>query len=74
VLNRFALSFCIKLTRRRRTLNPKYNIPNPKSMLDRFFDTPMNICRNAAKINGFDAGNKAFAWLAELLGLSTTAP
>ena len=42
--------------------------------LDRFFNASMDICRNAAEINGFDAGNKAFAWLAELLGLSTTAP
>ena len=43
-------------------------------MLNRFFDTPMNIGRNAAKINGFDAGNEAFAWRAVLLRLSTTAP
>ena len=34
----------------------------------------MNICRNTAKINGLDAGNKAFAWLAELLRLSTATP
>jgi len=34
----------------------------------------MNICRNAAKINGFDAGNKTFARRAVLLRLSTTAP
>ena len=34
----------------------------------------MNICRNAAKINGLYAGNKTFAWLAVLLRLSTTAP
>ena len=43
-------------------------------MLNRFFDPPMNICRNAAKINGFYAGNKTFAWRAVLLRLSTTAP
>jgi len=40
----------------------------------RFFYPPMNICRNTAKINGFYAGNKAFAWRAVLLWLSPTAP
>ena len=32
LLYRFALSFFIKLIRRRRTLNPNSKIPNPKSM------------------------------------------
>jgi len=74
LLYRFALSFYIKLIRRRRTLNPNSKIQNPKSMLYRFFYPPMNICRNAAKINGFYAGNKTFAWRAELLWLAATAP
>jgi hypothetical protein len=73
-LYRFALSFYIKLIRRRRTLNPNSKIQNPKYWLNRFFDTPMNVGRNAAKINGFHAGNKTFAGRAVLLRLSTTTP
>jgi len=43
LLYRFALSFFIKLIRRRRTLNPNSKIQNPKFILN-----PMNAYQNAA--------------------------
>lgn len=42
--------------------------------LDRFFQAPVNICRNAAKINGFYGRNEAFTRWTVLFWLSATTP
>jgi hypothetical protein len=42
--------------------------------LNRFFDPPMNIGRNPAKINGLDRRNKALARRAVFFGFPPSAP
>ena len=41
---------------------------------NRFFDSPVNICRNSVKINGLDRSDKTFARRAVFFGFSATAP
>jgi len=48
--------------------------PKILKILDRFFQAPVNICRNAAKIDGFDGRNEALTRWTVLFGLSATTP
>ena len=57
-----------------RSADDESHIFNSQFPLYRFIYAPMDICRNAAKIDGFYGRNEAFTWRAVFFGFPPTAP